>query len=41
VGLVKQLKPGISVVIPAYNSELTLEELVDRLDAVLTAGFAG
>jgi len=35
VGLVKQLKPGISVVIPAYNSELTLEELVDRLDAVL------
>ena len=29
------VKPGISVVIPAYNSELTLEELVDRLDAVL------
>ena len=29
------VKPGISVVIPAYNSELTLEELVDRLDKVL------
>ncbi len=31
----KDLEQGISVVIPAYNSELTLEELVDRLEAVL------
>src|SRR5260221_11950101 len=31
----KALERGISVVTPAYNSELTLEELVDRLEAVL------
>src|ERR1700730_11245770 len=31
----RDLEPGVSVVIPAYNSELTLEELVDRLEAVL------
>jgi glycosyltransferase involved in cell wall biosynthesis len=35
MGVAPGLKPGISVVIPAYNSELSLEELVDRLDAVL------
>lgn len=30
-----ELLPGISVVIPAYNSELTLGDLVARLDRVL------
>jgi glycosyltransferase involved in cell wall biosynthesis len=30
-----ELARGISVVVPAYNSELTLEELVERLEAVL------
>jgi len=29
------LASGVSVVVPAYNSELTLEELVERLEAVL------
>jgi undecaprenyl-phosphate 4-deoxy-4-formamido-L-arabinose transferase len=29
------LPRGVSVVVPAYNSELTLEELVKRLEAVL------
>lgn len=31
------LPRGVSVVVPAYNSELTLEELVDRLEVVLAA----
>jgi undecaprenyl-phosphate 4-deoxy-4-formamido-L-arabinose transferase len=30
------LEPGISVVVPAYNSEASLPELVSRLEAVLT-----
>jgi len=29
------LKPGISVVVPVYNSEETLDLLVDRLEPVL------
>jgi glycosyltransferase involved in cell wall biosynthesis len=32
-----KLATGVSVVIPAYNSEQTLEELVARLEAVLAA----
>ncbi len=33
--------PTISVVIPVYNSELSLPQLVERLDAVLGARAAG
>jgi undecaprenyl-phosphate 4-deoxy-4-formamido-L-arabinose transferase len=29
------LAQGISVIVPAYNSETSLEELTTRLDAVL------
>lgn len=31
-----RFRPGISVVVPAYNSELSLPELARRLEAVLT-----
>ena len=34
---VNRLRPGISVVVPAYNSELSLPELASRLQTVLEA----
>jgi len=34
---VDSTKPGISVVVPAYNSELSLRELARRLEPVLEA----
>jgi hypothetical protein len=36
-GRQRRLKDGVSVVIPVYNSQGTLEALIDRIDSVLRA----